>query len=183
VIEGIDTPDGPLQLAVAGQSVVLRLTTDIDVSRGDIFAATDAPPAPLRDLSATVCWLAERDLAVGARVLVQHGTAITKAIVKSIEATLDFDVEAGGVPQWVDQHTLGLNDIGRIRLALASPLAIDAYREHRATGAFIIVDEADGWTLGAGMAGPSPLHAATPPLPAGSITSTSQHPVNPGRGD
>ena len=157
-VTGIDTPDGPLQVAVAGQSVVLRLDTDLDVSRGDIFAATDAPPAPLRDLSATVCWLAERSLDVGARVLVQHGTAVTKAIVKSIEATLDFDVEAGGVPRWVDSSTLGLNDVGRVRLALASPLPIDDYREQRTTGAFIVVDADDGWTLAAGMAGPSPLN-------------------------
>ena len=62
VVEAIDTPDGPLDLAVAGQSVVIRLGTDVDISRGDIIAATDAPPAPIRDLSATVCWLAEREL-------------------------------------------------------------------------------------------------------------------------
>jgi len=173
-IAGIDTPDGPLDLAVAGQSVVLRLDSDIDASRGDIFAATDAPPAPLRDLSATVCWLADRELSVGARVLVQHGTAVTKAIVKSIEATLSFDVEPGGVPRWVDSSALRLNDIGRVRLALASPLPIDAYREHRATGAFIIVDSNDGWTLGAGMAGPSPLSAAA---------SNPHHFGTPGRGE
>jgi len=173
-VVGIDTPDGPLDVAVAGQSVVLRLDSDLDVSRGDILAATDAPPAPLRDLSATVCWLAERDLAVGARVLVQHGTAVTKAIVRSIEATLSFDVEQGGVPQWVDSSVLGLNDIGRVRLALASPLPVDPYREQRATGAFIIVDPTDGWTLGAGMAGPSPLHAPV---------NSSNHPGHPGRGD
>jgi sulfate adenylyltransferase subunit 1 len=160
VVEAIDTPDGPLQVAVAGQSVVLRLRSDLDVSRGDIFAAADAPPAPLRDLTATVCWLAERPLTVGARVLVQHGTAVTKAIVKSIDATLAFDVAAGDVPGWVEDHTLELNDIGRIRLALATPLPIDSYREHRATGAFIIVDEADGWTLAAGMAGATQLSAA-----------------------
>jgi sulfate adenylyltransferase subunit 1 len=180
VVAAIDTPDGPLTTAVAGQSVVLRLDADVDVSRGDIFASTDAPPAPLRDLTGTVCWLAERELTVGARVLVQHGTAITKAIVKSIDATLSFEVERGGVPRWIDQHSLTLNDIGRIRLALASPLPIDAYREHRATGAFILVDEADGWTLGAGMAGPSPLNAPT-------TTSThhfvdSQNSKNPGGG-
>ncbi|HEX8508271.1 MAG TPA: hypothetical protein VF635_02060, partial [Propionibacteriaceae bacterium] len=148
-----------------GQSVVLRLGSDLDVSRGDIFAAADAPPAPLRDLSATVCWLAERELTVGARVLVQHGTAVTKAIVKSIDATLSFDVAAGGVPGWVEDHTLGLNDIGRIRLALAAPLPIDSYREHRATGAFILVDEADGWTLAAGMAGSTQLSAASSTTP------------------
>jgi sulfate adenylyltransferase subunit 1 len=161
VVEAIDTPDGPLDLAVAGQSVLIRLNSDVDVSRGDILAATDAPPAPIRDLTATVCWLAERDLPVGARVLVQHGTSITKAIVKSIEGVLDLDFEHGAVPCWRSTATLGLNDIGRIRLALASPLPIDSYREHRATGAFIIVDDADGCTLGAGLAGPTPLTATT----------------------
>jgi hypothetical protein len=110
-VEAIDTPDGPLDLAVAGQSVVIRLNTDIDVSRGDVLAATDAPPAPIRDLTATVCWLAERDLAVGARVLVQHGTSITKAIVKSIDGTLDLDFEAGAVPCWRPTATLTLTTL------------------------------------------------------------------------
>ena len=101
VVEAIDTPDGPLEVAGAGQSVVLRLAQDVDVSRGDILAATDAPPAPVRDLTATVCWLAERELHVGARVLVQHGTSVTKAIVKAVEGALDLDFEAGAVPGWV----------------------------------------------------------------------------------
>ena len=92
---------GRSEAAVAGQSVVIRLATDIDVSRGDILAATDAPPAPVRDLTATVCWLAERELTVGARVLVQHGTSVTKAIVKAIEGALDLDFESGAVPGWV----------------------------------------------------------------------------------
>ncbi len=162
VVAGIDTPDGPLEVAGAGQSVVLRLDRDLDVSRGHILAATDAPPAPVRDLTATVCWLAERDLVVGARVLLQHGTAVTKAVVRAVEGTLDLDFEAGSVPRWVPAGTLRLNDIGRIRLALAAPLPIDPYKEHRMTGAFILVDEADGWTLGAGMAGATPLPTVAP---------------------
>ena len=162
VVEAIDTPDGPREVAGAGQSVVLRLAQDLDVSRGDILAATDAPPAPVRDLTATVCWLAERELQVGARLLVQHGTSVTKAIVKAIEGVLDLDFPAGEVPGWVPTSTLRLNDIGRVRLALASPLPIDPYKEHRTTGAFILVDEADGWTLGAGMAGATPLPTGGP---------------------
>jgi sulfate adenylyltransferase subunit 1 len=161
-IEGIDTPDGPLELASAGQSVVLRLDVDLDVSRGAILASTEAPPAPTRDLQGTVCWLAERPLAVGSRVLVQHGTSLTKAVVKSIEGTLDLDFEVGSVPGWQGTDRLQLNDIGRVRLSLAAALPIDSYREHRGTGAFILVDETDGWTLGAGMAGPTPLHTASP---------------------
>jgi sulfate adenylyltransferase subunit 1 len=175
-VEAIETPDGPLNLAVAGQSVVLRFDSDIDVSRGDIVAATDAPPAPVRDLTATVCWLAERDLHVGARVLVQHGTSLTKAIVKGIDGALDLDFEVGEVPGWAPVDALRLNDINRVRLALASPLPIDSYREHRTTGAFILVDEADGWTLGAGMAGATPFAANPPPARSDSFQSTSAQP-------
>jgi sulfate adenylyltransferase subunit 1 len=106
-----------------------------------------------------VSWLAERELTVGARVLVQHGTSLTKAKVSFIDGVLDLNFESGTVPCWLPAGKLALNDIGRIRLALASPLPIDSYREHRATGAFILVDDADGWTLGAGLAGSTPLTA------------------------
>jgi sulfate adenylyltransferase subunit 1 len=177
IVEAIDTPDGALDLAVAGQSVVIRLNADIDVSRGDILAATDAPPAPIRDLTATVCWLAERELKTGARVLLQHGTSITKAVVKSIEGALDLQFEAGTVPCWRPTFSLTLNDIGRVRLALASPVPIDSYREHRATGAFILVDDADGWTLGAGLAGSTPLTART----AVPLTSDLHNPAQQGK--
>ena len=111
-------------------------------------------------------WLAERELTVGTRVLVQHGTSMTKAKVSSIDGVLDLDFESGTVPCWQPARKLALNDIGRIRLALASPLPIDSYREHRATGAFILVDDADGWTLGAGLAGSTPLTATMRPEPA-----------------
>jgi sulfate adenylyltransferase subunit 1 len=176
-ISGIDTPDGPLDEAGAGQSVIIRLNADVDLSRGDILAATDAPPAPAREISATVCWLAERKLTVGARVLVQHGTAISKAIVAGIDGTLDLDLGLRSRPAWTDAAELTLNDIGRVRLRLASPLPIDSYREHRSTGAFILVDESDGWTLGAGMAGPTSVATATP-----SESSETQRSNDPERG-
>ena len=163
-VEGIDTADGPLDVAVAGQSIVLRLSTDIDISRGDLIAGTDAPPAPVREITATVSWLADRELEVGARVLIQHGTSITKGLVRAIEAKLDLGA-TGEHPVWVDADTLTLNDLARVRIALANPTPIDAYKEHRGTGAFIIVDASDGWTLGAGMAGPPAFtveHRRTP---------------------
>jgi sulfate adenylyltransferase subunit 1 len=159
-VEAIDTPDGPLEVAAAGQSVVLRLDRDLDVSRGAILTSVDAPPAPTRDLTGTVCWLTDRSLSVGSRVLVQHGTSLTKAVVKQIDGVLDLDFDASAPPTWRTSDTLSLNDIGRIRLALAAPLPVDPYKEHRGTGSFILVDEMDGWTLAAGMAGPSSLHTS-----------------------
>ncbi len=163
-VEAIDTPDGPLDLAVAGQSVILRLAADIDVSRGDLIVGPDTPPVPLKEITATVSWLTDRELAVGARVLVQHGTSITKGLIRAIEAKLDLGGD-GEHPVWTDTDALTLNDIARLRIALASPLPIDAYKEHRGTGAFIIVDAQDGWTLGAGMAGPPAFSVAHRPAP------------------
>lgn len=158
-VSAIDTADGPLEQAIAGQSVVIRLDTDIDISRGDLLASTEAPPAAGKVIHGTVCWLSERPLAPRSRVLIQHGTSLTKAMITEIEQVLDLDMTAGELPRWTSAGTLGLNDIGRVKISLATPLPIDAYREYRSTGAFIIVDETDGWTLGAGMSGPTSLNA------------------------
>ena len=57
---------------------------------------------------------------------------------------------------------LGLNDIGRVSLRTASPLAVDPYAEDRTTGAFLVVDVATGTTLGAGMVGGQPTSRSVP---------------------
>ena len=156
-------PTGRWSMAVAGQSVVIRLDADVDVSRGDILAATDAPPAPLRevDRDRVLAGRARPDRrrpgARAARHVDHQGHRASRSTACST-STSRSAAAAAGQPA----STLSLNDIGRVRLALASPLPIDSYREHRATGAFIIVDEADGWTLGAGMAGPTAITAGLP---------------------
>ena len=151
-VTGIDTPDGPLQAAVKGQSVILRLATDIDLSRGDLLAAPDHPPAPRREVDATICWLADRHLTANDWVLVQHGTALTRARVITVLDRIDLARITDDGPTWAPTDRLDLNDIGRAQLTLATPLPIDRYAQHRATGAFIIIDPHDGRTLGAGMA-------------------------------
>ncbi|ACU75162.1 sulfate adenylyltransferase, large subunit [Catenulispora acidiphila DSM 44928] len=144
-----------LEAAGAGQSVTLRLTDDVDVARGDIIAATERAPRVTREVSATVCHLADQPLRTGDRVLLRHGTATVKALVDSIDSVLDLRTlrrEPG--PQ-----TLQANDIGRVRLRTASPLPLDDYAEHRRTGSFLLIDESDGTTLTAGMVG-EPLAGA-----------------------
>ena len=116
---------------------------------------------------------------VGARVLVQHGTSLTKAH-RSVRSRPSWtSVGDGEHPVWVDSDRLALNDIGRIRLALATPAADRRLPRAPGTGAFIIVDEADGWTLGAGMAGPTAFtveHRRTPDESPTSMTSTPPTP-------
>jgi sulfate adenylyltransferase large subunit len=145
-VAGIDTADGELQQAVARQAVTVRLAEQLDVSRGDVIAAVDEPPQAVSSLDATVCWMADAPLRPGARVLVKHTTRTVKGIVTTLHDRLDVTtLERGPVEE------LGLNDIGRIALRTASPLAVDRYAEDRTTGAFLVLDEATGTTLGAGM--------------------------------
>jgi sulfate adenylyltransferase subunit 1 len=117
---------------VAGDSVTLVLADDIDLARGDLIADAANPPREARSLGATLVWLGDEPLRPGGRYLVQQSSRRTPA-----------RVEPDGVVR--------LNDIARARLSLQAPLFIDAYEEVRATGCFILIDEATNHTVAAGL--------------------------------
>jgi sulfate adenylyltransferase subunit 1 len=147
-IAGIDTADGELTEAFAPRSVALRLADDIDVARGDLIAGAAFAPEPTRDLMATVCWLSAEPLSKHSRVLIKHTTRTTRAIVSAVDGVLDLDAV-----QIVPAQDLGLNDIGRLRIRTAEPIAAEPYAKHRRTGAFLLIDAQSGQTLAAGMVG------------------------------
>jgi sulfate adenylyltransferase subunit 1 len=156
-IVGIDTADGELARAFAPQSVTLRLADDLDVSRGDVLAPADEPPTTGTDLTGTLCWLSERPPVAGARVLVRIGTRTVRGVLRGIGSRLDVDTLVVDH----DVTSLALNEIGTVQVRLAEPVVLDAYAEHRRTGVFLLVDQADGVTLAAGMIGPSVLVATS----------------------
>jgi bifunctional enzyme CysN/CysC len=128
-------------------SVTIRLEDDLDVSRGDLLADPDAAPVVARELEATVCWMAERPLEPRTRLVVKQTTRSVRAIADELVSVIDIrTLEDRPAPE-----RLELNDIARVRLRLAEPLAVDPYGENRATGAFILIDEATNDTIGAGM--------------------------------
>jgi sulfate adenylyltransferase large subunit len=142
----VETFDGPLEAAVAGQSVAVRLDRELDLSRGDVLAAAASPPSVTRAFGADVCWLSERPLGPGARLALKHGTRTVRAIVDAVVDRLDL---AGAARVAADG--LSLNDIGRVDLRVSSPLPAEPYAANRVTGAFILVDEGTNETVGAGM--------------------------------
>jgi sulfate adenylyltransferase large subunit len=145
-VASVETNDGPLDVAVQGQSIVVRLADAIDVSRGDMLCDPADPPLAARELEATVCWMSERPVQTGARLAVKQTTRWTRAILEEVIAVFDFETL-----ERVPADGLSLNDLARVRLRLAGPLLVDPYAENRATGAFILVDEATNETVGAGM--------------------------------
>ncbi|MFI9814923.1 sulfate adenylyltransferase subunit 1 [Saccharothrix variisporea] len=155
-VEKIDTFDGPLEEAAAGQSVTLLLADDLDIGRGDLVVAGGRPRVT-DEFEATVCWLAEKPLTPGDRVLVKHGTRTVQAVVGSLHARFDEQALSS-----VDSPgSLRLNEIGRVAVRTAQALPLDEYGEVRRGGAFLVIDPADGSTLAAGLVGaPLPVEDA-----------------------
>jgi sulfate adenylyltransferase large subunit len=143
----IETFDGELEEAFPPMSVVVHLDNDVDVSRGDMLCRPNNRPVVGQDLEAMVCWMAEQPLSPRGKYALKHTTRNTRAMVSSIQYKLD--VNTGHRNEGVQQ--LGLNDLGRISLRTMAPICYDEYRRNRATGSFILVDEATNATVGAGM--------------------------------
>jgi sulfate adenylyltransferase subunit 1 (EFTu-like GTPase family) len=146
-IAAIDTFDGPVDEAYPPMGVTVRLADDIDVSRGDMICRVNNRPVVGQDLDAMVCWMSDRPLSPRTMLGLKHTTRSVRAMVTGLQYRLDIntlhrDEEATG---------LGLNDIGRVTLRSTAPLLYDAYGRNRATGSFILVDEATNSTVGAGM--------------------------------
>jgi sulfate adenylyltransferase subunit 1 (EFTu-like GTPase family) len=146
-VASIDAFEGPLEIAVPPMSVTVRLTDDLDISRGDLICGPNDRPALARDLVADVCWMADAPLRAGGRYAIKHATHSARAIVDGIEDRVDVD----NLTRAAAPVELALNDIGRVRLRTSKPLAFDPYARNRATGSFILIDEATNDTVGAGM--------------------------------
>ncbi len=140
-IGGVDIHEG-----VTEQSVTLLLADEIDCSRGDMIVKTDEAPAAVKEIAATVCWLSETPLDRARTYLIRHTTRDAKAKLTAIDHRLDMNTL-----EKVPAEKLAMNDIAQVRFKLAQPLFVDPYEENRATGAFIVIDESNNNTVGAGM--------------------------------
>ncbi len=158
-VASVETADGPLDRAGAGRSVTVLLDDDIDISRGDVLAAAEAPPRVTDEIDATLCWLADTPLRPGARLLLKHGTRTTQVIVSAMGQRLSLDDD---LPAFVDPPAhLDVNDIALVSLRTADRLPVDDYADVRTTGSFLLIDPPTGNTLAAGLVG-SPLRLHRP---------------------
>jgi sulfate adenylyltransferase large subunit len=146
-IAGIDLFDKEISEAFPPMSVTVRLDDDVDVSRGDMICRPANAPKPSQDIDAMVCWMTNQPLKPRQKLAIKHTTRTGRALVKDIQYRLDINTLHR------DQETkeLGLNEIGRVQLRTTTPLLCDPYSKNRTTGSFILIDEATGVTVGAGM--------------------------------
>ncbi len=148
-IAEVHSPGGePLEEAFPPQSVTLRLTEDLDISRGDMICRPHNRPYVGQDIDAMVCWFSDQaPLAAGSRYRIQQ---TTRSVVARVER-LDYRLDVNTLHRDETATSLSLNEIGRVRIRAQAPLMFDAYRRNRATGGFILVDTVTNNTVAAGM--------------------------------
>ena len=142
----IVTLPGDLDQAVAGQSVTLTLEDEIDVSRGDVIAAADAPAPVANQFEATLVWMDDEPLPPGRTYLLKLGARTVGASVTDIKHRVNINTLEKAAAK-----RLELNEIGVCNLSLDQAVPFEAYAENRQMGGFILIDRLSNRTVGAGM--------------------------------
>lgn len=142
----IITHDGDLELAVAGQSITLTLTDEIDVSRGDVLTAAASPAGVADQFQATLIWMHDEPMLPGRPYLIKLGA---RTVTGSI-TTPKYKVNVNTLEHLAAKQ-LDVNEIGVCNLSLDRAIAFDPYAENREMGGFILVDKLSNDTVGAGL--------------------------------
>ena len=146
-IEAIEIAGVEVEEAFAPQSVVLHLSEDLDISRGDIIVLSDNQPQVQQNLEVLLCWMGNKPLEVGNKYLFQINSHVVKSVVKEIEYRLDVN----SLQKDYGTNTANLNDIVKATLKTASPVPFDSYTKLRTNGGAILIDETSFVTVGACM--------------------------------
>ena len=145
-VSRIVTFDGDLQQAVAGQSVTLCFTDEIDCSRGDIITQADAPVQVADQFEATIVWMADDAMTPGRSYWIKLGTRTVSASIQAPKYQINVNTLEHAAAK-----TLELNAIGVANITTDRPIAFEPYEENHALGGFIVIDKMTNATVAAGM--------------------------------
>ena len=144
-IKSIHYFDQEIQEAAPGSSIAITLDTEVDLSRGDMVKSSSVPRSE-KQLTATICQVNSKPLRVGGKYILQHGVNRVLAKVDQIESRIHTDFTG---TETADQ--LKLNDIGRVHFRLSKPIHFDTYKENKANGSFILIEEGEYDTVSVGF--------------------------------
>ena len=145
-VKSIVTFDGELEQATPGEAVTLTLEDEIDVSRGDMLVHADSRPRIADSFEAMLVWMGEEPMLPGKKYDIKRATSYVPGSIASISHKVDVNTLEKGAAS-----SLQLNEIGKVKISLDAPIALDGYAQNRTTGAFIVIDRLTNGTVGAGM--------------------------------
>jgi sulfate adenylyltransferase subunit 1 len=146
-IKSIELGGQRIEEAFAPMSVTMTLEDEIDISRGDIIAKPNNHPQSAQDIDMMLCWMNQRPVTLNTKLFVRHNTKEVRGVLKEIQYKLD--ISSLHRVEHVDQLTM--NEIARVKIRTAQPLAFDSYRKNRITGSVILIDEGTNEPVAAGM--------------------------------
>lgn len=144
-IATIEVNGGEVQQAFEGQPVLIQVTDDIDISRGDVFAAAEELPSVEKEVEVLLCWLDHKALQPGNKYLIQHHSRQLKAVVKHI----DYKINVNTLEKEAAEGEIKLNEIAKVTIRTAQPLVFDDFVSNKKTGSAILVDETSNATVAA----------------------------------
>ena len=145
-VKSVAEMGGELEEARAGESIVITLEDELDISRGDMIVRSRNLPIVTRSLDADICWMGETPLRKDRPYVLQHTTRTVQAYVSKIIYRINVDTL-----HREQAETFELNEIGRIEVEIADPLFVDPYKINRETGSFVLIDPDSNTTVAAGM--------------------------------
>lgn len=146
-LESIDVFESELNEAYPPMSVTLRLSDDLDISRGDMIVRENNVPEISQDIEVMMCWMSDKPMVPGMKYYLRHTTAEVRAMIKEIV----YKVNVNTLERIPDGKELRMNEIGRVQLRTTKPLYFDSYRRNRTTGSIILIEEGTFNTVGVGM--------------------------------
>src|ERR1700712_144578 len=142
-IEKIELLDKEPIEAFAGMSVTIHLKDEIDISRGDVLVNTDYQPELSQQIEADLCWMDTRALDTSLTYFIQHNSKVTRCKIQEVL----YKVNINTLEKEFNED-FKLNDIGRIIIKTAEPLAFDPYQINKANGGAVIIDSRSNVTIG-----------------------------------
>jgi sulfate adenylyltransferase subunit 1 len=136
-----------LEEAHAGESVIIHLEDEIDISRGSTIVPIQNQIQAENSFEAVVCWMDNKSFQPGQKLLLQQNSFRTKAVIKEV----DNKINIYNFQREESDGTLHLNDFCKVTIKTAEPLAFDTYKQNRKTGSFILINENTNNTVAAGV--------------------------------
>ncbi len=128
------------------QSVVITLKDDVDVSRGDMIVKSGEEPTQQKELTADICWMDNEPMTGSKTYLLQAGTSLSKAKIALVEY-----IKIPSTLEQVTATSIKMNEIARVKIKTAKPVATDSYEENASNGSFILIDEYSNNTVAVGF--------------------------------
>jgi len=146
-IESIEVLGEPAAEGEPNLSLTMILKDPLDISRGDLICRPGNRPHSGQDIDAMVCWFGDKAMSLTSTYVIKHTTRTVRGRIQLLRYRLDTET----LHRDEGAEQLAMNEIGRVTMRTTQPLFFDPYHRCRATGSFIVVDEATNETVGCGM--------------------------------